>query len=145
MRRLAVLAALTSLVAFADDGGLAGFVRVKAGGEVFKTGVARFPPTVPVAVLDGDPSSAGPFTVRLKLAKGLKLAPHTHSTDERTTVLSGVVLVGTGTTVDAAKLVRLEAGGFYVNPKGAAHSLQVEEDALLQVSADGPWTVTPVK
>lgn len=146
MTRLGLLAGVLSVVALAEDGGApAGFVRVKQGSEVWRTGVPRFPPAVPVAVLDGDPSKAGPFTVRLKLPKGTRLAPHTHPADERTTVLSGVVLVGAGTTTDAAKLVRLEAGGFYVNPKNAPHTLQVEQDAVLQVAADGPWSVSPVK
>jgi hypothetical protein len=42
-----------------------------------------------LAVMSGDPGSTGPYTVRLKLPAGYKIAPHWHTTDENVTVVSG--------------------------------------------------------
>src|SRR5205814_1835788 len=44
------------------------------------------PPGLPaggkMAVLNGDPAAAGPFTVRLKAPAGYKIMPHTHPSAE---------------------------------------------------------------
>src|SRR4051812_9847623 len=39
-----------------------------------------------MAVVDGDPSAAGPFVVRVKFPDGFKVMPHWHPTDENVTV-----------------------------------------------------------
>ena len=53
------------------------------------------PPTLPagsqIAVLEGNPRSAGIFTMRVRVAAGSALAPHWHPAPERVTVLSGAV------------------------------------------------------
>ena len=49
-----------------------------------------------MAVLQGDPSGNGLFTVRLRMPDGYKIAPHTHPTDENVTVISGTFHVGMG-------------------------------------------------
>ena len=46
------------------------------------------PASAKVAALNGDPTQAGPFTVRLKAPADYKVMPHTHPTDERLTVIS---------------------------------------------------------
>ena len=62
------------------------------------------PPFLPkgakLAVLVGDPSKPEPFTLRLQMPDGYKIAPHTHPTDEHVTVLSGVLRAGMGTKWD---------------------------------------------
>src|SRR5436190_4765514 len=47
------------------------------------------PPGTQIAVLQGDPSKAGPFVVRLKLPAGYEIMTHSHPTDEVITVVSG--------------------------------------------------------
>src|SRR5947209_20337643 len=51
------------------------------------------PPNLPagaqVAVLAGNPGSAGPFVIRLKFPDGYKVMPHWHPTPENVTVISG--------------------------------------------------------
>src|SRR5690348_5034504 len=51
------------------------------------------PPGLPaggkMAVLNGDPTQTGAFTVRLKAPAGYKVMPHTHPTAERLTVIAG--------------------------------------------------------
>jgi len=139
----AVAALATSALAGGDAS--PAFIRIQGGAEVWKAGTPPFPPTVQVAVLEGDPKAAGHFTVRVKLPKGLALAPHTHPNDERATLLSGALWVGEGKTADRAKAQRLGAGSFYVNPKGQAHFVTAEEDTVLQISTDGPWGTQKVE
>src|SRR5256885_16111911 len=66
--------------------------------------------------LIGDPAKRGPYTIRLKFPKGMKVAPHTHPDSREVTVLSGVFATGYGETVDAAKLKVLPAASFYTDP-----------------------------
>ena len=88
--------------------------------------------------LVGNPSSPGPYTLRLKFPKGFKIAPHTHPDSREVTVLSGVYATGYGATFDAARLKVLPAGSFYTEPADVPHYIQIEEDAILQVSGTGP-------
>jgi hypothetical protein len=55
-----------------------------------------FPPSVRLAVIVGRPSEAGPYTVRVRVPRGVKLMPHRHSEDRIYTVISGVFYVGRG-------------------------------------------------
>src|SRR3954454_16265075 len=52
------------------------------------------PPGGKMAVLNGDPTKPGPFTVRLSAPAGYTINPHTHPTDERVTVISGKTRMG---------------------------------------------------
>ena len=45
-------------------------------------------------------SKPEPFTIRLQMPDGYKIAPHTHPTDEHVTVLSGTFRAAMGTTWD---------------------------------------------
>ena len=47
------------------------------------------PPGAQIAVLEGDPSATGTFTLRLKFPNGYRIAPHTHPTIENLTILAG--------------------------------------------------------
>jgi quercetin dioxygenase-like cupin family protein len=88
--------------------------------------------------LVGDPGKPGPYTLRLKFPKGLKIAPHTHPDSREVTVLSGVFATGYGETFDAAKLKILPAGSFYTEPANVPHYIEIKEDVVLQVSGMGP-------
>ena len=88
--------------------------------------------------LVGDPLRPGPYTLRLKFPKGLKIAPHTHPDSREVTVLSGVFATGYGETFDSAKLKILPAGSFYTEPANVPHYIEIEEDTVLQVSGTGP-------
>src|SRR5215467_9522703 len=88
--------------------------------------------------LIGDPSKPGPYTIRLKFPKGLRIAPHTHPDSREVTILSGVFATGYGDTFDPAKLKVLPAGSFYTEPANLPHYIEIEEDTVLQVSGTGP-------
>jgi len=138
-QRTLPLLGLLSSFAFAADGGLP--LRVPASAMTFVEGTPPFPPTVKVVVLEGDPKSSGFFTVRVKFPAGSVLPMHTHPVDERTTVMSGTIYVGSGPTVDKVAGTKLEAGSFYFNPKDTPHWFMAETETVLQISTTGPWAV----
>jgi quercetin dioxygenase-like cupin family protein len=88
--------------------------------------------------LIGDPAKPGPYTLRLKFPKGLRIAPHSHPDSREVTILSGVFATGYGETFDNSKLKILPAGSFYTEPANVPHYIEIEEDAVLQVSGTGP-------
>jgi hypothetical protein len=77
---------------------------------------AGLPPGAMIAVLSGDPTSDGPFVLRLKMPDGYKIAPHRHPVTETTTVLSGELRIGSGDTWDDSKLQSLPPGSMVVRP-----------------------------
>jgi len=72
---------------------------------------AAFPPSVRLAVIVGQPSEAGPYTIRVRVPRGVKLMPHRHPEDRVYTVISGVFYIGLGDQFSPEKLrpIRLEA------------------------------------
>ena len=105
---------------------------------------AVFPAGIKMAVLQGDPSQAGMFTVRLELAPGMRIAPHFHPTEEVVTVISGTFLVGMGDTLDAAKVMVLPTGSFIVAPANGHHYAMARGRTVVQVTAMGPFVLTYV-
>src|SRR5258708_31531844 len=55
---------------------------------------AAFPPSVRLAVIVGQPSEAGPYTIRVRMPHGVKLMPHQHLEDRVYTLISGVFYIG---------------------------------------------------
>jgi len=53
-----------------------------------------FPTGVHNAVVVGDPTKPGPYTIRVKVPAGVKLMPHKHPEDRVYTVISGVFYIG---------------------------------------------------
>ena len=103
-----------------------------------------FPRGAEMAVMHGDPSGSGPFTVRLRFPNGYRIAPHTHPTDEHVTVISGTFRLGMGATVDTTKMTTLVAGGFVTAPAGHPHYAVARGRTVVQVSAMGPFVLTYV-
>jgi quercetin dioxygenase-like cupin family protein len=105
---------------------------------------AVFPPGAQMAVLQGDPSGTGLFTVRLRMPNGYKIAPHTHPTDENVTVISGTFNVGMGKTFETKGMMSLHAGGFVTAPQNGAHYGSATGATIVQVHAMGPFAMTYV-
>lgn len=97
-----------------------------------------------LAVLEGDPSKAGPFTMRLAMPAGYRLPPHFHPVDEHVTVISGAFQVGMGETFDEGKLTTLPPGTFGVIPPGMRHFARAEKATVIQLHGVGPWGLTYV-
>lgn len=95
-----------------------------------------------VAVLDGNPTKAGPYTIRIKLPAGARYAPHMHAAIENVTVISGTILVGLGDTMNVATMKPLPAGSFASIPAGLHHYAMAKGATVLQISGIGPDKTT---
>ena len=105
---------------------------------------AFLPPGAQIAVLEGDPTAAGTFTIRLKLPNGYKIPPHTHPTVENVTVLSGTFRAGMGTAFDDAKLTDLGRDAFVSIPAEHAHYAMARGETVVQVHGLSPFVLTYV-
>lgn len=94
-----------------------------------------------LAVISGDPSKPEPFTVRLQMPNGYKIAPHTHPTDEHVTVLSGVLAAAMGKTWDDKALTDFAAGSYANMATGMPHYVQAKGVTVVQVHGVGPFVV----
>ena len=112
------------------------------GQEAFKTVLsedvdwkpfAEFPPSVRLAVVVGQPSKPGPYTIRVKVPHGEKLMPHKHPEDRVYTVISGVFYIGLGDEFDASKLEAYPPGAVIILPGNTKSG-----EYVTQVTAIGP-------
>ena len=110
----------------------------------WKDGPASLPKGIQSAVIEGDPTKAGPFTMRLKLPANYKVPPHWHPAIEHVTVLSGSFYMGLGETFDESKARKLSVGGFAVMQIGTRHFALTKEEAVIQLHGVGPWGITYV-
>jgi ChrR Cupin-like domain len=110
----------------------------------WKDGPASLPGGAKFAVIEGDPSKAGPFTMRFKLPANYIVPPHWHPAIEHITVISGTFYMGIGETFDESHAVKLPAGGFAVMAIGTRHFGFTKEGTVIQVHGVGPWGITYV-
>jgi quercetin dioxygenase-like cupin family protein len=90
----------------------------------------------------GAEKKPGPYILRVKLAAGGKIAPHTHPDERNSTVLSGTVYVGFGKTFDAAKMVAIPPGGVYVAPANVPHFVWAKDGEVVYQEAGVAPTAT---
>jgi hypothetical protein len=93
------------------------------------------------AILYGDPAKEGPFALRLKLPAGYAIAPHTHPGVEVDTVISGTINLGMGETADRSAAKAIPTGSFFALPPGMAHYAYFDEETVLQLTTQGPWSI----
>jgi quercetin dioxygenase-like cupin family protein len=86
------------------------------------------PPGALIAVVSGDPTGPGEFTLLVSMPDGYRLPPHFHPSDEHVEVREGALLVGTGDVLDPKRTQALVAGDSATGPGGNAPFL------------DRPWT-----
>jgi quercetin dioxygenase-like cupin family protein len=100
---------------------------------------AAFPPSVRLAVVVGQPSEAGPYTIRVRVPHGVKLMPHRHPEDRIYTVMSGIFYIGLGDEFDPDKLEAYPPGSVIVLPGNTSHFHWAKSsDYITQVTAMGP-------
>jgi quercetin dioxygenase-like cupin family protein len=107
-------------------------------------GPAVLPAGARAAILDGDPTKSGLFTMRLSFPPGYRIAPHFHAADEHVTVISGNLNVGMGDHFDKTKGTVMHAGAFGMIPAGMHHFAWASGRTVIQVHAMGPWQLTYV-
>ncbi len=100
---------------------------------------AAFPASVHLAVVVGQPSAPGPYVIRIKVPRGVKLMPHRHPEDRVYTVISGVFYIGLGEQFDANQLHAYPPGSVIVLPGNTFHFHWAKSgEYLSQVTAIGP-------
>jgi hypothetical protein len=77
---------------------------------------AAFPPSFRLAVIVGQPSEAGPYTIRVRVPHGVELMTHRHPEDRVGTVISGVFYVGLDDQFNPDKLEAYPPGSVIVLP-----------------------------
>ncbi len=117
------------------------------GQDVFKTILPddvdwkpfpEFPPSVRLAVVVGQPSEPGPYTIRVKAPHGVKLMPHKHP-EVVYTVISGVFYIGLGDEFDASKLEAYPPGAVIILPGNTHHFHWAKSgEYVTQITALGP-------
>ena len=96
-------------------------------------------PALQYAWLLGNEQKHGPYILRVKLAAGGRIPPHTHPDERISTVLSGTIHLGFGKAFDESKVVAIPEGAVCVIPADVPHYLWVkDEDAIYQESGAGP-------
>ena len=138
LQALALLLAGVTLVISAVAESLPGIVGLTPPEIIYSSRGSYVANGVEQTNLIGDPAKPGPYTIRLKFAKGVKIAPHSHPDAREVTILSGVFATGYGDTFDTRKLKVLPAGSFYTEPAGVPHFIEVKEETVLQVTGIGP-------
>lgn len=117
-----------------------GPVRV-APSELKWENAAALPSGAQMAVLEGAPSKAGPFTIRVKMPADFKVPAHTHPIEERLTVIEGTFRYGDGERFDEKTLKDYPAGSYLVIPKNQAHFGGSKRGAVIQIIGNGPWDI----
>ena len=107
----------------------------------WQQGPASLPSGAKLAVLEGDPTKDGPFTMRLLLPDGYKVPPHTHPKVEHVTVITGIFNLGMGEKFDQSAGHDMPAGTFGSWPAGMKHFAWVKGETIIQLHGIGPWTI----
>ena len=105
---------------------------------------AALPAGAQFAVIDGDPSQSGPYTIRLRMPDGYRIPPHSHPTAEYVTVLSGALALGMGDRMDEAGMKTLSAGSFGGLPAEMPHYVVARGETVVQVHGVGPFSIVYV-
>jgi quercetin dioxygenase-like cupin family protein len=95
-------------------------------------------------VLEGNPSEAGPFTMRVLLPTGYRIPPHYHRATEHVTVLQGTFKVGMGEKFDGSAMTALPAGTFAALEPGTRHFAEARGETIVQLHGVGPWGISYV-
>jgi anti-sigma factor ChrR (cupin superfamily) len=108
----------------------------------------RQPPGLPnggrLAVVRGDPSKAGPFTIRLDFPSGYHVPPHWHPTSERIKVLEGTLLMGEGREWSERSLRALGTGQETTVAARQPHYVRAKGRTMVEIRSTGPFEITYV-
>jgi len=98
-----------------------------------------FPPSARLAIIVGQPSQAGPYTIRVKVPGGVKLMPHKHPEDRVYTVSSGIFYVGVDDQFDTERLHAHPPGAVIILPRNTPHFHWAKSgENITQVAPIGP-------
>jgi hypothetical protein len=96
------------------------------------------PPGAQIAVLAGDPTKSGPYTVRLKFPANYDIPAHSHPADENVAVVSGELFIGMGTKLDRKAGSALHVAGYALMPAKMNHFAYTKTETTILLSGQGP-------
>ena len=105
--------------------------------EPWKAGTGR-DKGAELAYLAGRPTLHGPYVFRVRMPAGFVFSPHVHNAVEDVTVISGIVMLGIGDSIDRNRVTEMHAGAFVRIPPGVTHYWIAKTAAVLQASGLGP-------
>ena len=145
MRPLCVLSLLLLTISTAAAGQTKNPMALFPATEIeWKDGPPSLPKGAKMAVLEGDPTQPGMFTMRLRFPDGFQVFPHWHTQTEHVTIVAGTLHLGMGERFDRASTRTLVTGSFGYWPAGTKHFAWAEGETILQLHGQGPWTITYV-
>jgi quercetin dioxygenase-like cupin family protein len=100
------------------------------------------PPGALIAVVRGDPTTAGEFTLLVSMPDGYRLPPHFHPTHEHVEVREGTLLVGVGDALDSRQALALTVGDSATAPAGVHHFSIAKGRTVVSATFMGPYTIT---
>lgn len=119
-----------------------GHGRYKAGEIEWRDGPASVDPGAQFAVLQGDPTKEGLFTMRLKLPPNYTIKPHHHPAVENVTVISGEFNMASGEAPTKADGMQMLPGDYtYYDPGNAHMAWTGDQETVIQLHGIGPWQI----
>ena len=105
------------------------------------------PPGIPagakMAVVKGDPTKEGEFTIRARFPANYTVPPHNHPTDEKVSVKSGGPMAyGMGDKMDKANAGSLEKGYHITMGAKMNHWVTTTAPTEIEITAMGPFAIT---
>ncbi|MFZ2736704.1 MAG: cupin domain-containing protein [Burkholderiaceae bacterium] len=95
------------------------------------------------AVIDGDPKSAAPFVMRLKLPPNTTIKAHTHPTSENVTVISGMLYFAASDKVDPKIAKAFGPGSYFSIAQGKPmFAFSKDKEVVVQIHGIGPWGIS---
>ncbi|HUQ98056.1 MAG TPA: SgcJ/EcaC family oxidoreductase [Gemmatimonadaceae bacterium] len=98
-----------------------------------------FDPGVKLAVLHGNPSAKGDYTVRLRFPAGYRFPVHWHPGAEHLTVISGTFLLAMGDTPNWKAVRSYAPGDFVYAPARHPHYGGARGVTVVQLHGEGPF------
>jgi quercetin dioxygenase-like cupin family protein len=145
-RTIRVAAAAAALLA--THAGLAHAQKTDKTAKPAKLTWGPVPPMLPagakMAVVSGDPTKAGPFTLDLAFPNGYRIPPHFHPSTEDVTVKSGTLLFGMGDKQDVKAMKPMKTGEHGSIAPNMHHFVKAKGRTVVEVSSTGPFVITYV-
>jgi len=100
-------------------------------------------PGAKTAVIEGDPKSAGPFVMRLKVPPKTTIKVHTHPATENVTVLSGTLYFAASDKFEPKMAKPFGPGSYFSIGQGKPmFAYTKDKEVVAQLHGNGPWGIT---
>jgi quercetin dioxygenase-like cupin family protein len=96
-------------------------------------------PSLEMSVVEGNPATTGPFVLRFRALRQVRIPAHWHPSDEHLTVLTGTASLGMGDRFTASALRPLHSGDYASLPKQSPHFAQFAAGTEVQLHGEGPF------